>query len=184
MRHSNPNDDLPMPLSMYQSSVPVFTRYLRQLSALVQLAADHAAAADTGPATLLHTRLAPDMNHFLSQVQTTDDFALRTCALLSGTAKLDHGPDETGFTGLRARIARSEAHLRALAPALFEGSETRILHSQAGQAMLELDGQTFLQHYALPNFFFHLTSAYAILRHLGARLGKQDFDGFHDYPRA
>lgn len=172
-----------MPLSMHQSSVPVFTRYLRQLSALVQLADDHATAAGTEPQALLHARLAPDMNHFLSQVQTTDDFALRTCALLTGTAKLNHGPAETGFAGLRARLARSEAHLQALAPALFDGSDTRTMHSQAGQAMLELDGQTFLQHYALPNFFFHLSSAYAILRQLGAPIGKQDFDGFHLYPR-
>lgn len=169
---------------MYQSSVPVFTRYLRQLSALVQRADDHAARTGIAPQTLLHARLAPDMHHFLSQVQTADDFALRTCALLTGTVKLDHGPAETGCAGLRARLARSDAHLQSLAPALFDGSATRAMRSQAGEAMLELDGLTFLQQYALPNFFFHLSSAYAILRQFGAAIGKQDFDGFHRYPGA
>lgn len=166
---------------MYESCVPVFARYLRQLSALVQLAADETARSGADPAELLQLALAPDMHGFLSQVQIADDFALRTCALLSGGAKLDHGAPETGFAGLRARLARSDAYLLALAPAAFDGSEQRGIESPAGQALLALDGYTFLLHYALPNFFFHISSAYAILRHQGMPIGKRDFDGFHQY---
>ncbi len=172
-----------MPLAMHHSSVPVFTRYLRQLSALVRIAAEHAAAGHATPQALLQARLAPDMLAFREQVQTADDFALRTCALLTGTVKLDQGAPESDFAGLRARLARSEAHLQSLAPQLFEGSATRIVESGAGQAQLALDGHTFLLHYALPNFIFHLSSAYAILRHQGLAIGKQDFDGLHQYPR-
>ena len=170
-----------MPLSMYESCVPVFARYLRQLSALVQLADDDTARRGADPAALLQLALAPDMHGFLSQVQIADDFALRTCALLSGGPKLQQGAPETGFAGLRARLARSDAYLTALAPAAFDGSEQRSIESQAGLASLTLDGSTFLQHYALPNFFFHLSSAYAILRHQGLAIGKRDFDGFHEY---
>ncbi|MET3129981.1 hypothetical protein AAKU55_000222 [Oxalobacteraceae bacterium GrIS 1.11] len=169
-----------MPELMYQSSVPVFIRYLGQLALLVRRAEEHAGSA---PDALLQLRLAADMHCFLSQVQTADDFALRSCALLSGAEKLDHGAPETGFAGLRARLAASQAFLQALPPAWFDGSATRMLDSRAGDAMLTLDGHTFLLQYALPNFFFHVSMAYALLRQHGVELGKRDFDAFHSYPQ-
>jgi len=116
-------------------------------------------------------------------VQIADDFALRTCALLSGTDKLLHGAPETGFAGLRARLAASVAWLDALAPAAFEGAARRAVSSRAGDATLTLDGDVFLLQYALPNFFFHITAADAILRQHGVTIGKHDFDGFHASPR-
>ncbi len=164
---------------MYESSVPVFTRYLAQLTALLQLAEAHVVATKIDPQAILQARLAPDMHPFLSQIQIADDFVLRTCAALAGLEKPDQGAAETSFAGLQARLARTTAFLQTLSPASINGSETRTINSPAGHTVLCLSGQTFLQHYALPNFFFHVSTAYGILRHMGVEIGKRDFDGFH-----
>ncbi|MDN3920729.1 DUF1993 domain-containing protein [Roseateles violae] len=163
---------------LYESSVPVFLRYLPRLAGLVDKAAE-AAAGDA--AVLLAARLAPDMLPFESQVQIAAHFALRACFPLAGQPVPDFGEFPSGFDGLRDRIARAIALLQDLAPAQFEAGPDRLLRERAGQAELALPAVEFLHHYALPNFFFHLSCAYAILRARGLALGKQDFDGFHRY---
>jgi uncharacterized protein len=106
---------------------------------------------------------------------------LRACYPLAGLAVPPYGDFPTTFDGLRQRIARVAGLLGALDPAQFDGADSRTLESLAGQARVVLPAAEFLLQYALPNFFFHLTSAYAILRQRGVALGKEDFDGFHAY---
>jgi hypothetical protein len=123
------------------------------------------------------------MHPFRSQVQIADDFALRTCAALVNIPKPDYGADELTLAGLRERIAKTTALLQSLTAAQFDGADVRVVTSQAGNAGVTLTGLDFVSHYALPNFFFHLSISYAILRHLGVNIGKQDFDGFHAYAK-
>lgn len=169
-------------LDGYTASVPVFLHYLERLQALVDAAERHARSTGLQAPELLEARLAPDMNPFATQVVIAANFSLRACFPLAG---LELPPDEplaAGFDGLRAAIARASALLRALPPAAFDAAAQRTLHSRAGGARVSLPAGAFLQQYALPNFFFHLTTAYAILRSRGVPIGKADFDGFHAYP--
>ena len=161
---------------MYNASVPVFRRYLRNLRALVSLAATHPDAE-----TLLHARLAPNMNDFATQVEIAANFGVRCCGPLAGKPERSGGPFDASFSGLRARIDDVLAFLDALTPGDFDGAHERIIDDRAGAADLALPGQQFLCEYALPNFFFHLSTAYAILRQAGLPIGKGDFDGFHSY---
>lgn len=161
---------------MYDSSVPVFRRYLSNLRAIVSLAATHPDAA-----ALLSARLAPNMNDFATQVEIAVNFPVRCCAPLCGLPHRGSGEFGATFSGLRARIDHVLAFLDGLTPADFNGAEERTIADRAGEAELTLKGRQFLSEYALPNFFFHLTSAYAILRQAGLPIGKSDFDGFHVY---
>jgi hypothetical protein len=169
------------PLSMYEASVPVFARYLRQLSAMLDLAQAHARKHGLDPNTLLQARLSPTMYPFSTQVEIAAGFAVRACGPLAGLPKPPDAPPAEGFDGLRARIARVMAFLDAIEPQQMAGSESRAFTSQAGLEPVSLRGQVFLLQYALPNFFFHVTTAYAILRHMGVGLGKSNYDGFHTY---
>jgi hypothetical protein len=168
-------------LSMYEASVPVFGRYLQQLSAMLDLAQAHARKQGLDPNTLLQARLSPTMYPFSTQVEIAVGFVVRACAPLAGLPKPEDAPPVEGFDGLRARIARVMAFLDAIDPQQMAASESREFTSQAGLEPVSLPGQVFLLQYALPNFFFHVTTAYAILRHLGVGLGKSNYDGFHTY---
>jgi len=170
-----------MPVTLHAASVPVFLRYLERLQHLVDAA--EAAAADRGYAAAdwLGARLAPDMLPFEQQVGIAAHFALRASHPLAGLAVPPYGDFPASFDGLRQRIARVAGLIGVLDPAPFEAAESRTLESQAGQALVRLPAPEFLLQYALPNFFFHLSCAYAILRQRGVALGKQDFDGFHAY---
>lgn len=165
-----------MPVEMVQASIPVFLRYLARLEKLVSVAQSHPRA----PA-LLAARLAPDMHGFESQVIIASGFALRTCFPLAGKAIPDGGEFPSSFDGLRSRISRVTELLRSLQRSEFDGADQRTVESRAGNALVSLKGDEFLMQYALPNFFFHLTAAYAILRHHGVAIGKEDFDGWHAY---
>ncbi|WP_145927231.1 DUF1993 family protein [Jeongeupia sp. USM3] len=160
-----------MPLSLHQASVPVFVRYLDRLAAIV---------AGVDPA-LLDARLAPDMHPFRSQVAIAANFAPRACFPLAGKPVPDLGEMPQSVEGLLARIAHAKALVESLAPDEFDAG--RVIEDGAGQATVVLPAADFLCQYALPNFFFHLTTAYAILRSRGVAVGKGDFDGFHAYPR-
>lgn len=166
---------------MYAASVPVFRRYLEQLSAMLTLAALHTEKQGIDPDTLLQARLAPSMYPFVTQVEIAANFALRGCAPLAGLAIPPYGEFDASFTELEQRIRYAQAFLDTLTSAQMAGSESREITSQAGLATVKLDGQRFLFEYALPNFLFHVTTAYAILRTAGVPLGKSDFDGFHAY---
>jgi hypothetical protein len=155
--------------------VPVFVRYLGSLRGLVL-----AAQAQAGEA-VLQSCLAHDMLPFATQVQIACNFVLRACFPLAGQSVPACGDFADNFEGLLARIASVQQLAESLEPALFDGADTRTVRDPAGLAVVTLPGQSFLLHYALPNFFFHVTTAYAILRNHGVKLSKEDFDTFHRY---
>jgi hypothetical protein len=167
---------------LYQASVPVFLRYLERLRGLVDIAQAHALNHGLDPTELLAARLAPDMMPLEMQVQVAANFALRASYPLAGQTIPPYGDFPATFDGLRARIAYVTDLISSLQPTQFEKADLRVLHSRAGQADVELPAAEFLFQYTLPNFFFHVTAAYSILRSLGVAVGKADFDGFHSYP--
>lgn len=170
-----------MALDLHAASVPVFLRYLERLRHLVDAAEAFATGRGDAASEWLDARLAADMLPFGQQVSIAANFALRACFPLAGLPVPPYGDFPTSFDGLRQRIARVVELLGALDPAQFEGAESRVPQSMAGRAQVALPAGQFLLQYALPNFFFHLTTAYAILRQRGVALGKEDFDGFHAY---
>ncbi len=166
-----------MPISMYQASVPAFRQTLSALSAILDKAAAHAAARKIEPSVLLGARLYPDMLPFTRQVQLASDFAKGAGARLAGIEVPRYEDTETSFHELKARIAKTLAFLDGLKPAQIDGSEERrITLTIAGQPVV-LAGLAYLVHFALPNFYFHATTAYDILRHCGLEVGKRDFIG-------
>lgn len=167
--------------SMYDQSVPVFLRYLSNLAVLVRKADAWCARHAEPQEIVLLARLAPDMHPFRSQVQIACDFALRTCAPLADVARPEYGAAEMELSGLVQRIGKTCDFLRSLSSAQFDGAADTVVATQAGGAHLNLQGDVFLCQYALPNFFFHVSMAYANVRALGIDVGKADFDGFHSY---
>ena len=129
----------------------------------------------------MQARLAPDMLPLAVQCEIAANFALRACYPLAGLAVPPYSEFAASFEGLQARIAHAQGLIGALNPAAFEHTALRTIHGDAGQARLALPAQEFLLHYTLPNFFFHISMAYAILRQQGVGLGKADFDGYHAY---
>lgn len=174
----------PSSIYLYDTTVPVLARYLGQLRGLLNLAAQHGGTHGLAEADLLQARLAPDMLPLHQQVEVAVNFVFRTCAPLAQQAADGATPVKVSFTALNARVAQAQAFLRSLEPAAFADAAQRTVHDRAGLADIALDGATYATHYALPNFFFHLSMAYAILRHLGVAVGKPDFDGWHVYPPA
>jgi hypothetical protein len=159
-------------LSMYQASVPVFLQMLKALSAILDKAG---AAAD--PQELVGARLAPDMFPLARQVQIATDHAKGAAARLAGREVPKFDDDETSFEALKARIAKTIDFVRSVPPAEIEGSEERDVSLTIGGQPMTFTGQRYLLHFALPNFFFHVTTAYDILRHKGLPIGKRDFMG-------
>ena len=170
-----------MSFGLHEASVPVFLRYLDRLRGLVDAAEAHAQAHAMDAGELRSARLAPDMLPFETQVSIAAHFALRACLPLAGQAVPEYGDFPPSFDGLRSRIGRVVGLLQSLTPAQFAGAESRVIESRAGDAVVALPGPAFLFEYALPNFFFHLSMAYAILRSRGVLLGKRSYDGFHVY---
>lgn len=168
---------------LYDASVPVFLRYLGRLTRFVDAADAFAMARDSNIAELLAARLAPDMLSFERQVVIATNFSLRASFPLAGAPVPPYGEFPETVAGLRARAERAASLLRSLQASQFACAEDRLLESQAGEALVRLPAAEFLFQYALPNFFFHVTAAYAILRSRGVPLGKADFDGFHTYPK-
>lgn len=169
------------PPQLYTASVPVFQRYLRQLGLMLDAAQAEVTMGSLDEAQLLEARLAPDMLPMQLQVQVALGFVLRACAPLQGLAVPPLGSPAPGLAGLQALLRERQSYLCALPVEAFHGAEARVIDSDAGQAQLQLPATEFLQHFALPSFFFHLSCAYALLRQSGVPLGKQDFDGLHRY---
>ena len=166
-----------MPISMHQISVPLFVKTLENLSAILDKGAAHADSRKIDPAVLLGYRLAPDMLNLTKQVQIAADHAKRACARLAGVEAPAYEDNEASFAELKARIDKTIAFLKSLKAEQFEGAETRELKLKLGGTERTLPGQTYFLHNALPNFFFHVTTAYDILRHAGVPIGKADFLG-------
>jgi hypothetical protein len=166
-----------MSISMYDASVPVFRQMLNSLSAILDKAEAHAAGRKIDPAALLQARLYPDMFPLTRQVQIAADFAKGSCARLAGVEVPRYEDTEQGFGELKQRIAKTLAFIDGLPREAIEHSEERdIVLTVAGQQM-QFKGQEYLLHWTLCNFYFHATTAYAILRHNGVELGKRDFIG-------
>jgi hypothetical protein len=166
-----------MPLSMYQASVPVFIRMLNNLSAILDKAAAHAEAKKISPPVFLSARLSPDMLPFTFQVQTATDHAKGCTARLAGIEAPSFPDTEASFPELKERIAKTITFLKSVKPEQIDGSEERPIHLKLRTREIHFTGQPYLLSFALPNFFFHVTTAYAILRHNGVELGKLDFIG-------
>ncbi len=166
-----------MPLSIYDASVPVFTRLLTGLSAVLDKANAFAEARKIDPAVILATRLYPDMFPLSRQVQSSTDHAKGASARLA-RVEVPKFPDvETTFPELKARIDKTVAFIGGLDRAAFDGAEDRDITLITGGRERVLNGQDYFLTSGLPNFYFHVTTAYAILRHMGLEIGKRDFLG-------
>ncbi|AYC34711.1 DUF1993 domain-containing protein [Pseudomonas cavernae] len=166
-----------MSISMHQLSIPVFERMLGNLSAIIAKAAAHAEARKIDPAVFVNARLAPDMFPFSRQVQIACDAAKGAGARLAGVEVPSHPDTESSFAELQERIAKTQTFLRSLSPAQFDGSEARRISLKLRDREVEFQGLDFLTQFALPNFYFHISAAYAILRHNGVDIGKRDYLG-------
>jgi len=166
-----------MAITMYQASVPVFIQALQNLSAILQKGLAHAQARKIDPSVLVNMRLAADMLPLSRQIQIATDNAKGPAARLAGIDRPVYEDNETTFDELQARIAKTIAFLQSIKPEQIDGSEDRIVTLPLRGTEAKFRGQSYLLHFALPNFFFHTTTAYAILRHAGVEIGKLDFLG-------
>ena len=166
-----------MSLSMHQASVPALLQILDSLSAVIDKAAAHCEARKIDPATLMGYRLAPDMFAFARQIQVATDNAKGIAARLAGVEIPKLADDETTFDELKARLAKVSEFIGALPAAQFEGAETRPIALKLGGHEVKYTGANYLFGYGLPNFYFHASTAYDILRHAGVPVGKRDFLG-------
>ncbi|WP_293004752.1 DUF1993 family protein [Nitrosomonas sp.] len=163
---------------MYKTSIPVFKQLLTSLSAILSKAETYAAEKKFEPAVLLNARLYPDMFPLLRQVQVAADFAKSVSARLAGVEVPAYEDNEQTFADLQGRISKTLSFIESLTPTQFEGSEMREIVLRSGTPKeKKLVGHNYLNNYGLPQFFFHVTTAYAILRHNGLAVGKGDFMG-------
>ena len=166
-----------MKLSMYQASVTAFTRQLNNLLAILDKAAAHADAKKIDPKVLINSRLFPDMFPLVRQIQIATDTARGGAARLAGVEVPAQEDTETTFPELVARIRKTVSYLETLKAEQFEGSEDRTVTWQTRSSTKTMQGLPYLQNHLVPNLYFHITTAYDILRHSGVELGKQDFLG-------
>ena len=164
-----------MPISMYHGSVPVFLQLLPATSTCLDKAQAFAESRKYDPTLLLSARLAPDMFPLTRQVQLACDFAKNSSARLMGVEAPRFEDNEKTFDELKARVARTLDYLGSASASAFEGAEGRDIKIPLRDQTLEMKGLPYLQNWALPNFFFHVVTAYAILRHNGVEIGKRDF---------
>lgn len=166
-----------MNISMYEASAPRFTNMLRNLSAILARAEAHAAARKIAPEVLLSARLFPDMFPLSKQVQIACDHAKGAVARLAGVEVPGFADNEQSFAELQERIARTIAFVESVDAAQVNGAEARDIALSIGGQQLQFQGMQYLLGFALPNFYFHLVTAYNILRHNGVDIGKRDFIG-------
>jgi uncharacterized protein len=166
-----------MSVSLYDVSIPVFTLSLNNLVAILDKAASQAADKKVDPKVLAGARLIIDMLPLSSQVQIACDAAKGAAARLAGIEVPKHEDTETTLAELKARVAKTVDFIKTIKPEQLQGAETREVVIQFPQGTLKFTGINYLTNFALPNFFFHVTTAYAILRKNGVDLGKRDFLG-------
>lgn len=162
---------------MYQASVPVFVRALASLAAVLERADAHALAKKIEPSVLLGSRLFPDMFPLSRQVQIASDAAKGAAARLAQQEAPKYEDDEATFPQLIERCRKTIAYLETLKPEQIDGSEERTITWQTRSSSKSMQGLPYLLHQVIPNLYFHVTTAYDILRHNGVELGKQDFLG-------
>lgn len=162
---------------MFDTSVPVLIHFLKGMSAMLTKAEAHCAARKIEPEAILKARLFPDMFHFTRQVQLATDFAKGMGARLAGIAVPSFADEENTFAELQARIGKTVDFLGTLTREQYADAATRTVTIKVGGQDTNFAGATYAASYALPNFYFHLATAYDILRHNGVELGKKDFMG-------
>ncbi len=167
-----------MAFSMFQSSVPVCTQILGAMSGIIDKAAAHCAEKKYDEAWLLTDRLYPDMFPLARQFRQCSDFGRNIPGRLAGGELPSFAAtDDTSFAALKARVEKSLDYVKGFTPAQIDGTEDKDINWAQGQRQMSFKGRAYLLHFGLPNFYFHATTAYNILRHRGVELGKRDFLG-------
>ncbi|MET3440017.1 hypothetical protein ABIC94_000763 [Variovorax paradoxus] len=166
-----------MALSMYDLSVPVFSRGLGQLTHLLEKSLAHAKANDIDPGVLVDARLAPDMLTLAGQIQRASDASKLGVARIAGITAPSFPDEEKTYDELLARIVKTQDFLASVDRALIDGQEERPVTIKAREGEERFTAQRYLLQFALPNFFFHVTTAYGVLRHKGMPIGKMDYLG-------
>ncbi|TAM89477.1 MAG: DUF1993 domain-containing protein [Candidimonas sp.] len=167
-----------MAFSIYTASVPVFKQYLDSLGAILRKAEAHAEAAKIDPEVLLQARLFPDMFPLVRQVQIAAHFARDSTARIAGAEAPEYDGRERSFADLHELIAKTLAFIDGLPKSAIEGGADRKTATHPGTPQEKtFTGQSYLLSYGMPQFFFHVATAYAILRHNGVVIGKRDFLG-------
>jgi uncharacterized protein len=164
-------------ISMYEASIPVFVRALTALAGVLEKAEAHAKARNIDPAVLVAARLYPDMLPLSSQVQIASDAAKGGAARLAQQQAPSFTDDEKTFAELVERCNKTITYLKTIPAAAFEGAEGRTVTWKTRTTERSMEGMPYLLHQVIPNVYFHATTAYAILRHNGVEVGKQDFLG-------
>jgi hypothetical protein len=170
-------EELSMSYTVYDATIPVMTRALTNLSNILDKAAAQAKTKDMPLERLVEARLAPDMYNLAQQVQSASDGAKACAARLAGIDVPPMPDTETTFPELKERIAKTIAFLNSVTPDKLKGAEDREVVLKFPNAEMKFSGRDFAAGFALPNFFFHVTTAYAILRYKGIAIGKRDFLG-------
>ena len=166
-----------MKISMYEASIPTFLHSLRNLKTFLEKGGAHAEARKFDPNLLAATRLTADMLPLTRQIQIASDAAKGAAARLAGVDPPKFEDNEATLADLIARIDKTIDYLQGFKPAQFEGSDERTITIQTPRQSFTFPGLIFLRHWALPNFFFHVTTAYNLLRSNGVELGKADYLG-------
>jgi hypothetical protein len=166
-----------MTISIYDQSIVRMTHMLKNLDNIVSKAEAYAEENDIEPSVLLRARLFPTMRDFIFQVQVATDMAKSCAARLTDTEVPKWGDDENSFADVHARIGKALDFLATFKPEQFEGCETRELELKLGSHTVPFTGESYLLGFVLPNFYFHTTTAYNLMRHNGLELGKRDFLG-------
>jgi hypothetical protein len=166
-----------MALTLYDITVPVFVRGLGTLAAILETGRSFAEAEGIDPARLLEARLAPDMLTLVGQVQRASDTAKFAMVRIGGVENLRFADEETSFAELQDRLARSRAFLEAVPRAAIDDAAGTTVSATIGRTPVTIGAEEYVLKFALPNFFFHLTTAYDLLRQAGVPLGKNDFIG-------
>ncbi|MFL6661676.1 MAG: DUF1993 family protein [Rhizobacter sp.] len=166
-----------MTISMHSASVPIFVRMLKNLTQWLDKAEAHAQAKKFEPSVYLSSRLAPDMLPFTNQIQIACDAVKFGVARLSGVEAPKFADDEASLADLKARIAKTIDYIESVPAAKIDGTEDKDVVVPRRDGSMTLKGEPYLKHFVLPNFFFHVTTTYALLRHNGVSLGKADFLG-------
>lgn len=166
-----------MSISMYQASLPVLIRGLTNLQAILGKAQAHAAAKQIEPSVFTNARLAPDMLPLVRQIYIVSDTAKGCAARLAGVEPPKFEDVEQTFDELQSRLQRTIDYLKEFNAAQIDGSESRAITLKMRSGPLEFTGLSYLFGFVLPNFYFHITTAYGILRHNGVELGKLDYLG-------
>ena len=166
-----------MSLSMHRASVPVFARALKVLTTLLDKGEAHAKTLGLDPNDLVAARLTEDMLPLAGQIQRASDASKSAVARLTGVEAPAMPDEETTFAQLRKRVADTLTYIESVDPKAFEGSEARTIELKFPGTTLTFTGEDYLLAFALPNFFFHVVTAYDVLRHKGVQIGKLDYMG-------